>query len=143
MIKLYYLNNLRATILLFIILFVAQINAQACTSSESSGYSVSTKEVEHPNFPDAFYADRVLIGPVSRDMYVFIYANEDTIYGTYIIRQDLMNTITWKAAYYGIHAMNSPAINQNETILYYLRRHSLYTFIVTVNITNLEILEYK
>ena len=130
-------------ILLFFILFVTQIKGQTCTSLDSTGYSVSTKQIEHPNFPNAFYADRVLIGPVSGDMYIFIDGQNDTTYGTYVIRQDLSNNEVWRGAYYGMHAMYSPAINQDETVLYYLRRHNSYTFIVTLNTTNAEIILYK
>ena len=76
-------------------------------------------------------------------MYVFIYGRNDSTYDTYIIRQDLMNDETWRAAYYGIHALYSPAINQNETILYYLNRHAYSTTIITVNTTDAGVRVYK
>ena len=99
-----------------------QFKAQECTSSDSSGYSVSTKVFGHPSFQTSFHADRVVIGPTSGDMYVFIYAANDTSYYTYIMRQDYLSNEAWSKAYSGIHAVLTPVIRNDEKSLYYLIR---------------------
>ena len=101
-----------------------QFKAQECTSSDDIGYSVSTKLFGYPDFPTAFQADRVVIGPNSGDTYVFVYAVNNTKYYTYIMRQDYLSNEAWSKAYSGIHALFTPAINQDETKLYYLIRET-------------------